>query len=168
MAKPCNCINNFNEKLAPEQELETSLVFSRSGNSMSLQTFTSLMRKDTGNRENRRSKPRIAAHTFCPFCGASMSGDWRPYLGQPVQATEALLERFPEYRGETYFIAGIGIERRGGYPVDGLNITITEDWPVTSKTLGFTDEFYINRAGKADDLEPIRLNVTSKEGQTNG
>lgn len=64
----CNCIADFNAKL-DEQELDASIALSRKHNTMTLQTYTRLIRKETGREENRRSKPRLAAHTFCPFCG---------------------------------------------------------------------------------------------------
>lgn len=78
----CECISEFNDKLAPDQQLDASIVFSRSTNRMTLQTYTNLIRKDTGKAENRRSKPRLAAHTFCPFCGTR-------YDDQPAQQTQA-------------------------------------------------------------------------------
>ncbi|NOW46216.1 hypothetical protein FHW96_002374 [Novosphingobium sp. SG751A] len=110
----------------------------------------------------------VQDNSFCSCCGVNRSGDWRPYIGQQVKPSYSLLESYPEYRGETYFVAEIRIERRGGYPVDGLNIAITEEWPVTSKTTGFTDGFYINRAGKPDDLEPVRLRIVDMEALANG
>lgn len=67
----CDCIAEINEKLAPEQKLDTSLTISRDLSRMSLTTYTGLMRKD-GKRENRRSKPSIFAHAFCPFCGTKI------------------------------------------------------------------------------------------------
>ena len=68
----CECIGDFNSKL-DGQELETSFAISRDLSTMTLQTFTPLIRKDTGKRENRRSKPSMAAHAFCPFCGTRYS-----------------------------------------------------------------------------------------------
>lgn len=75
----CNCIEQFNAKL-DGQELDTSLTISRDLKRMSVVTYTNLMRKDTGKVENRRSKPRLAAHTFCPFCGTRY---------EPVEAKDA-------------------------------------------------------------------------------
>ena len=65
----CNCIADFNAKLAPEQELDVTFAYSRSTNRMTLQTYTDLIRKSTGKSERRSNQPRLAAHTFCPFCG---------------------------------------------------------------------------------------------------
>lgn len=65
----CNCISIINEKL-DGQEIETCFTISRDLGQMSLRTFTPLMRKETGKRENRRTVPTMVAHKFCPFCGA--------------------------------------------------------------------------------------------------
>jgi hypothetical protein len=70
----CECIADINSKL-DGQELETSICISRDLLQMTLRTSTALMRKDTGKRENRRSKPAVAAHTFCPFCGERYEAD---------------------------------------------------------------------------------------------
>lgn len=64
----CNCIDEFNDKLE-EHELDASIVISRSLNTMTMRTYTRLVRKDTEREERRSNKPRLAAHTFCPFCG---------------------------------------------------------------------------------------------------
>jgi hypothetical protein len=64
----CNCIAEFNAKL-DGQELDASIAFCRERNTMTLQTYTRLIRKDTQREERRTNKPRLAAHTFCPFCG---------------------------------------------------------------------------------------------------
>ena len=78
----CNCIADFNEKLAPEQELDVSIAFSRTSNRMTLQTFTSLRRKSTGKLETRSRMPRLAAHSFCPFCGTSYNAPANPEAGE--------------------------------------------------------------------------------------
>lgn len=75
MPQKCTCIADFNEKLAPEQELDASIVFSRTTNEMLLATYTTINRKSTGRAENRARMPRIAAHSFCPFCGVSLKDE---------------------------------------------------------------------------------------------
>lgn len=64
----CSCISDINAQL-DGQQLDTSICLSHDMRGMYLRTFTGLIRTDTGKAEKRSSKPRIAAHTFCPFCG---------------------------------------------------------------------------------------------------
>ena len=78
----CICIADFNEKLAPEHELDTSIAFSQSTNLMGVQTYTTLIRKSTGKPERRSGQPRLAAHSFCPFCGTSYNAPAAPEAGQ--------------------------------------------------------------------------------------
>lgn len=77
----CTCISDINAQL-DGQELDTSLCLSRDLKSMEMRTYSGLIRKDTGKAENRRSKPRVAAHTFCPFCGTR-------YTPQPEEPAPA-------------------------------------------------------------------------------
>lgn len=78
----CNCIADFNAKLAPEHELSASIAFNLSTGEMKTQTYTSLIRKSTGKPERRSNQPRLAAHSYCPFCGTSYSGPDLPEAGQ--------------------------------------------------------------------------------------
>jgi len=68
----CNCIKKIEAEL-PNHKLDVSLTI-RAG-SMNLETYTALLRKDNGRRESRAKQPRLIAHSFCPFCGASLRGD---------------------------------------------------------------------------------------------
>lgn len=81
---------------------------------------------------------------------------WNPYVGQEVRLAEHLARNWPEWREQRLWIVGINKERRGGqYPIDGLNITVSEEWPITSQTSGFTDAFYVGRREAPDDLAPV-------------
>ena len=84
MPQACTCIADFNEQLAPEQELETSIAVSPGPKySMFLATFTPLIRLSNKKRETRSGKPRLASHQFCPFCGISLRGELvRIYSGE--------------------------------------------------------------------------------------
>lgn len=64
----CNCIETINAELT-EHQLDISIMWSRERNTLEARTYTSLKRRDNGRPESRRNKPRLFAHTFCPFCG---------------------------------------------------------------------------------------------------
>jgi len=64
----CACITQIEARLA-NHRLDTTMILDRSANSLTLATYTALVRRDTGNRETRSKQPRLVAHTFCPFCG---------------------------------------------------------------------------------------------------
>lgn len=80
MPEACNCITALEAEL-PEHKLDIAIMFSSSTNTLSARTYTRLDRRDNGRAESRRDKPRLVAHTFCPFCGtrydpqAPASGD---------------------------------------------------------------------------------------------
>lgn len=63
---PCQCITEINAELK-EHTLDTAIMWGKGA--LSERTYTSLRRKDTGRSESRSAKPRVFAHTFCPFCG---------------------------------------------------------------------------------------------------
>lgn len=64
----CNCIQQIEAGL-DEHTLDTAIMWSRSANTLTSRTYSGLTRKDNGRPETRSKKPRIFAHTFCPFCG---------------------------------------------------------------------------------------------------
>lgn len=72
----CTCISDINAQL-DGQQLDTSLCLSPNLTTMTLRTYSGLIRNDTSKPENRRSKPRVVAHKCCPFCGT-------PYEPQPA------------------------------------------------------------------------------------
>ncbi|MGE4324126.1 MAG: hypothetical protein AB7E60_14010 [Sphingobium sp.] len=66
MPNPCNCIVDIDGKLE-EHTLDTAICFF--DNELVARTYTQLRRRDTDRPETRSKKPRLFAHTFCPFCG---------------------------------------------------------------------------------------------------
>lgn len=62
----CDCITEIEAKL-PDHKLE--IAFMLRGNTLTSETCSRLERRDNGRRESRSGKPKIFAHTFCPFCG---------------------------------------------------------------------------------------------------
>lgn len=66
MSKSCNCISEIDSKLE-EHTLDTAICFS--GNQLVARTYSNLRRKDNNRPETRSKKPRLFAHTYCPFCG---------------------------------------------------------------------------------------------------
>ena len=84
------------------------------------------------------------------------TADWQPRVGEEIRLTDHFLDQYPEWRdGSRFWCAGISKDRASGYPVAGLNVTLAEEWPPTRKTGGYTDGFYIGRAGVPDDIEPV-------------
>lgn len=64
----CNCIETVEGGLA-DHKLDIAIMWSRSANTLTAQTYTQLLRRDNGKPERRSGKPSYMAHTFCPFCG---------------------------------------------------------------------------------------------------
>ncbi|WP_220475401.1 DNA translocase FtsK [Sphingomonas cavernae] len=77
--------------------------------------------------------------------------DWQPRIGEEVELTADFLERWPEWSGARLWVVGLNHQR--GKP--GINVTVSEEWPTTPSSYGFTDDFWIDRPGKADDLQPL-------------
>lgn len=81
MPNPCNCIADINSKLK-EHSLDTAICFSDF--ELVSRTYTSLRRKDNDKPETRNKKPRLFAHTFCPFCGTR----YTPEPAQPATSSD--------------------------------------------------------------------------------
>lgn len=94
----------------------------------------------------------------------SPAGDWNPRIGERVRVSEAQAEQFPDWRDVPLWVVGVTIERRpGGDAKPGLNVWVSEQWPVTSSTDGFTDGFLIGAAGEGDHLIPWPEQATENE-----
>lgn len=91
-------------------------------------------------------------------------GDWQPVIGQEVRCTEALLERFPEWRGERLWVLGVCQHQNHPYPKKGLNVTVVNEWPITSRSDGATDGFIIHGDGP-DELEPVDRVADAKDAE---
>ncbi|MFY9351659.1 MAG: hypothetical protein WBL20_07825 [Sphingobium sp.] len=74
----CDCISDIDSKLE-EHSLDTAICFA--GNALVARTYTSLRRKDNLRPETRSKKPRLFAHTFCPFCGERYDAESAAVLG---------------------------------------------------------------------------------------
>jgi hypothetical protein len=82
--------------------------------------------------------------------------EWRPYIGEEVRIAEHIAQTWPEWRDQRLFVVGLSKDRLGGqYPIDGIHVTVSEEWPITSSTTGFTDDFWIGRPRQYDDLQPV-------------
>lgn len=68
----CNCIEQI-EAAMPEHKLDLAIFWNPGRSALTAQTYTSLLRRDTGRKETRSNKPRVFSHKFCPFCGVSMN-----------------------------------------------------------------------------------------------
>ncbi|WDA37823.1 hypothetical protein [Sphingobium sp. YC-XJ3] len=112
------------------------------------------------------SDQRKAALPELQALGQEFEAGWRPYIGQEVRAASHIVEKWPDWQDTRLWVVGIAKDRIGNqYPVDGINVTVSDEWPVTSKTGGFTDGFYIGRQFEADDLIP---SAPSGEGSDHG
>lgn len=79
---------------------------------------------------------------------------WRPWIGERVRCTEQFLDQYPKWRGLHLWVIGIQIHPTSNHFENGLNITVSDEWPVRGRSNAGTDGFYINRPFKSDDLEP--------------
>lgn len=75
---PCKCIEEIDAEL---EELTLDIAICFSGSNLVSRTYSRLLRKDNGKPESRSRKPRVFAHTFCPFCGTR-------YEPKPVTSAE--------------------------------------------------------------------------------
>lgn len=92
--------------------------------------------------------------------------EWRPYIGEEVRVAEHIALTWPEWRDQPLFVVGLSKDRLGGqYPIDGINVTVSEEWPLTSSTTGFTDGFWIGRLDKPDDLAPVGRAALEQAGE---
>ena len=83
-------------------------------------------------------------------------GDWHPRIGEEVRPSENMIERWPDWRDTRLWVVGVTLDRNVvGNPTRGLNVCVSDEWPVTNRTGGFTDGFYINRDHAPDDLVPL-------------
>ena len=122
-------------------------------------------------RDALPSRNRVRVFDATTVATAVIQGDargimeqWQPRIGDEVKLSSAFLEGYPDWKpDERFWVAEIRKERASGYPVDGLNITLSEEWPVRSRTGGYTDGFYIGRAYEADDIEPAKALATPEK-----
>ncbi|QTH19740.1 hypothetical protein HRJ34_15330 [Rhizorhabdus wittichii] len=77
---------------------------------------------------------------------------WQPRIGDEVRASEHFLMKYGEWRDQPLWVAGLQACDRGG-----INVSVSEDWPRNSRSLGLTDGFYINRHGRPNDLVPAAI-----------
>ena len=78
-------------------------------------------------------------------------GGWCPRIGEEVRVSESYLELYGEWRDLPLWVTGVQSERHGV----GINVTVTEQWPLESRTYGDTDGFYIGRDHSPDQLAPV-------------
>jgi hypothetical protein len=64
---------------------------------------------------------------------------------------------YGEWRDQPLWVAGLQACDRGG-----INVSVSEDWPRNSRSLGLTDGFYINRPDRPNDLVPAALARSGK------
>lgn len=103
----------------------------------------------------------VAAYLSATSPAAEIAGTvgdgWQPRVGDPVEVTDEVLRKYGEWARVPLWVAGIQKDRG----VDGLNVAVSEEWPVKGNSQGYTDGFYIGRADAPDDLKPRAMTSPS-------
>lgn len=90
--------------------------------------------------------------------------EWQPRIGEEVRLTQYFLDQYPDWKpDERFYVAGVCKGRNSGYPIDGLNVTLSDEWPPDSRTGGYTDGFYINRQLVPDDIAPAAVILPAED-----
>lgn len=72
----CNCIDDVDNKLAPDQCINATMF------GHPRRAVIDLIRKDKWVTENRRSKPKFLIATHCPMCGEKYEKETAPALSK--------------------------------------------------------------------------------------
>ena len=105
----------------------------------------------------RKDLSNCPVHSSAPEAPSERGvGDWHPRIGEEVRPSENMIERWPDWRDTRLWVVGVTLDRNVvGNPTRVLNVCVSDEWPVTNRTGGFTDGFYINRDHTPDDLVPL-------------
>ncbi len=95
----------------------------------------------------------VEAALTCPR--AAPGKPWVPQIGERVEVTDET-PGAEDWRGVSIWVAGVHVHHSG----DGLNVTVSEEWPIPARTtgryLGLADDFRIGAATVADMLRPLQ------------